>query len=63
MKTLFQKSDKPYDTLSLNLHTAVCCTVLLSPIWAAVQLGFLPAAIDGSNGFDVAAIRQVIRHT
>lgn len=57
MKTLFQRSDKPYDTLTLNMHTAACCTALIAPVWAATQLGYLPRALDGKQGFDLAAMR------
>ena len=51
MKSLFLLDDASitFDALSLNLLSASCCATLLLPIWLGVQIGVVPAALDGGK--------------
>ena len=52
MKTLFLGADAKASALkplTPNLPCAGCCAALLLPLWVGVQMGYLPAKLDGGR--------------
>lgn len=62
MKSLYIAADQrvAFRALTLNMYTATCCSALLLPAWLGVQMGYLPAAMDG--GKLILADRRILVH-